>query len=133
MHYYDADITTEIVGTSIPATEHSVMCAYGAENEYETYKRLITVKFIRKGLFLLFSDTWDLWKVLSDIISPLKEDIMNREGKVVIRPDSGDPVEILCGKEIREFESEEALQDFSLRGVGKISPKDIVKIGMTHM
>ena len=43
------------------------------------------------------SDTWDLWKVLTDYLPRLKDTIANREGKVVIRPDSGDPVDILCG------------------------------------
>jgi nicotinamide phosphoribosyltransferase len=41
--YYGADIEKELVGCSIPATEHSVMCAGGMEDEFETYKRLIPV------------------------------------------------------------------------------------------
>lgn len=39
----------------------------------------------------------DLWKVLTQYLPQLKQEIINREGKVVIRPDSGDPVDILCG------------------------------------
>lgn len=94
--YYNADIEKGIVGTSINATEHSVMCAGGQESEYETYERLIN-KVHPNGMLSIVSDTWDLWSVLNDIIAPLKNDIVQRDGKVVIRPDSGDPVKILCG------------------------------------
>jgi nicotinamide phosphoribosyltransferase len=43
------------------------------------------------------SDTWDLWNVLTGTLPALHDDIMARDGKLVIRPDSGDPVDILCG------------------------------------
>lgn len=95
--YYNADVTKELVGTSIPATEHSVMCAGGdGENEFKTYERLITEVY-PKGFVSIVSDTWDLWSCIENIIKPLKDKIMVREGRVVIRPDSGDPVKILCG------------------------------------
>ena len=45
----------------------------------------------------IVSDTWDLWAVLTEVIPALKDDILARDGKVVIRPDSGDPVDIICG------------------------------------
>lgn len=93
--YYAANVETELVGTSIPATEHSVMCAYG-QDELSSYKRLIT-EIYPKGFVSIVSDTWDLWGVLRKVITPLKDTIMARDGKVVIRPDSGDPVKILCG------------------------------------
>lgn len=92
-NYYGA---SGFIGGSIPATEHSVMCAGGQQDEYETYKRLIT-QIYPKGFVSIVSDTWDLWNVLTDILPKLKHDIMNRDGRVVIRPDSGDPVEIICG------------------------------------
>lgn len=95
--YYYADIENNLVGTSIPATEHSVMCAGGeGRDEYSTYERLIT-KVYPSGFVSIVSDTWDLWSCICDIITPLRDKILEREGKVVIRPDSGDPVEILCG------------------------------------
>jgi nicotinamide phosphoribosyltransferase len=49
------------------------------------------------GILSIVSDTWDFWGVLTNIIKPLKDRIVKREGKVVIRPDSGDPVKIICG------------------------------------
>ncbi len=88
----------ELVGTSIPATEHSVMCANG-QDEYEVFKRMITEVY-PKGLVSIVSDTWDFWNIVGEIIPRLKEVIENRDGKVVIRPDSGIPEDILCGAHI---------------------------------
>lgn len=93
--YYGANMEKELTGTSIPASEHSVMCSHGL-NEYDTYKYLITEVY-PKGFVSIVSDTWDLWNVLDVVIRGLKDIIVAREGKVVIRPDSGDPVKIICG------------------------------------
>lgn len=95
--YYGADADKQMVGGSVPATEHSVMCMGTPEGEFETFKRLVTEVY-SKGVVSIVSDTWDLWTVLTDYLPRLKETIMARDGKVVIRPDSGDPVDILCGK-----------------------------------
>lgn len=115
--FYNANIEKELVGTSIPATEHSVMCANG-QNEYEVFKRMITEVY-PKGLVSIVSDTWDFWNIVGEIIPRLKEVIENREGKVVIRPDSGIPEDILCGTHIPDLTGskyvsnlEEAKQDF---------------------
>lgn len=82
--------------SSVPATEHSVMSAGGKDNEFETYKRLIT-EIYPHGIISIVSDTWNLWNVISDYLPILKDYILAREGKVVIRPDSGDPTSIVCG------------------------------------
>ena len=94
--YYGANVENELVGTSVPASEHSVMCAGGRDGELETFRRLIT-KVHPTGIVSIVSDTWDLWHVLSDTLPQLHDTIMARDGKLVIRPDSGDPVDILCG------------------------------------
>lgn len=91
--YYSADLT---IGGSVPATEHSVMCAGNQDGELETFRRLIEDVY-PTGVVSIVSDTWDLWKVLTEYIPALKEKILAREGKIVIRPDSGDPVKIICG------------------------------------
>lgn len=84
-----------LVGGSVAATEHSVMCAGGETGEMETFGRLL--ELYPSGIVSVVSDTWDLWKVLTEILPALKERIMGRDGKLVIRPDSGDPVDIICG------------------------------------
>lgn len=94
--FYKANIEKEVVGMSIPATEHSVMCSYGNASELELFKHLINDVY-PTGPFSVVSDTWDFWKVVGEYLPALKEDIMKRDGKVVIRPDSGNPVDIICG------------------------------------
>lgn len=94
---YNANVETELVGTSIPATEHSVMCAYG-QDEMASFERIITDVYPR-GFVSIVSDTWDLWHVLTKVLPSLKDAIMGRDGKLVIRPDSGDPADIICGTE----------------------------------
>jgi nicotinamide phosphoribosyltransferase len=97
-YYYNANIEEELVGASIPATEHSVMCAGGADNEFETIKRLITEVY-PSGPVSIVCDTWNLWDVLTKTLPALKDEIMARDGTVVVRPDSGNPVDIICGDE----------------------------------
>lgn len=94
--YYYADSDEELVGCSVPATEHSVMCMGTKDNEIDTFKRLIT-ELYPKGIVSIVSDTWDLWKVLDEYAPALKKEIEARDGKVVFRPDSGNPVDIICG------------------------------------
>lgn len=93
--YYGANVDKELVGASVPATEHSVMCMGSKDDEVGTFKRLLDL--YPKGILSVVSDTWDLWKVLTEYLPALKDQIMAREGKLVIRPDSGDPVDIICG------------------------------------
>ena len=92
--YYNGE--NDFVGCSVPATEHSVMCSGKKDDEFLTFKRLIT-EIYPTGILSIVSDTWDLWKVLTDYLPRLKNEILARDGKVVIRPDSGDPVDIVCG------------------------------------
>ncbi|SIH36044.1 putative nicotinate phosphoribosyltransferase [Mycobacteroides abscessus subsp. abscessus] len=84
-----------LIGASVPATEHSVMCAGGQEGELATFDRLLGL--YPEGIFSVVSDTWDLWRVLTEYLEERKEQILARPGKLVIRPDSGDPELILCG------------------------------------
>lgn len=99
--YYNADSDNELVGCSVPATEHSVMCAGGEIHEFDTFKRLLTEVY-PKGIVSIVSDSWDYWKVITDILPRLKNIIIEREkrnpgSKVVIRPDTGNPIDIICG------------------------------------
>ena len=104
-NYYNAKVEDECIGCSIPATEHSIMefNSYGTEDdEYNAFKRMIT-QVHPQGFVSIVSDTWNLWHVLTDTVPRLKEEILNRLGKVVIRPDSGDPCDIICGINTKTF------------------------------
>jgi len=103
--YYNANAEKELVGGSVAATEHSVMCMGTFGGEFETFKRLICDVY-PKGIVSIVSDTWDLWKVLTEYLPNLKDAIAQRQGKVVIRPDSGDPVDIICGNPNGKNENE---------------------------
>jgi nicotinamide phosphoribosyltransferase len=105
------------VGGSVNATEHSVMCAGSKDDEVETFRRLL--KTYPTGILSIVSDTWDLWKVCSKHVVTLKEEILARDGKLVIRPDSGDPVDILCGngKEVDAYNDVDGRERCESKGV----------------
>jgi nicotinamide phosphoribosyltransferase len=58
-----------------------------------------------KGILSIVSDTFDLWKLITEYLPANKEAIMARDGKLVIRSDSGDPVDIICGTNIVKVKS----------------------------
>lgn len=87
---------------SVPATEHSIMClGIALSSEEETFRRLL--KQYNTGIIAIVSDTEDYWNTITNIASNLKDDILARQPdsmglcKTVFRPDSGNPVEIVCG------------------------------------
>lgn len=105
--YYD-EVKTCI--NSVIASEHAIMCSLTGffimtnkgswekigNFEVETFRYLLQ-KF-PSGILSLVSDTWDLWRVITEYCVILKDEILARNGKLVIRPDSGDPVDIICGE-----------------------------------
>lgn len=95
--YYDADSDKELIGCSVAASEHSVICMGTQEKELETFRRLIT-EVHPSGIVSVVSDSWNLWTVLDEYAPALKQEIEARDGKVVFRPDSGNPADIICGK-----------------------------------
>ena len=83
------------VGASVPATEHSVMCIRGEQGELETFNAVLDA--FPTGIVSAVADGYDFFAVLTDILPQLKDRILARDGKLVIRPDSGDPVDIITG------------------------------------
>jgi len=134
--YYGANVEKELVAGSVPATEHSVMCMGGKEDEVETFRRLIT-KTYPKGIVSIVSDTWDFWNVITRYAQILKAEILARgedafgNAKVVFRPDSGDPVKILAGYRFVElpenYEGNWRQADYN--GLGCEDSIDVIKIG----
>ncbi|WP_100514153.1 nicotinate phosphoribosyltransferase [Mycobacteroides abscessus] len=94
-HNYPGTPDNALIGGSVPATEHSVMCANGQGGELQTFEHLLNL--YPSGIVSVVSDTWNLWQVLTEFLPALKGNILARDGKLVIRPDSGDPEKILCG------------------------------------
>lgn len=89
--YYDADINS--LAFSVPASEHSVMTALGEEGESDVYKRIL--EQYPTGIVSVVSDSYDIYRAVEKYIGEyFKEEILNREGVFVVRPDSGDPIEV---------------------------------------
>jgi len=89
MEYYNTD---EVVGFSIPASEHSTITSWGRENEVKAFENMID-KFAGEGkLYACVSDSFDIYKACSDLWgTALKDKIIASGGTLVVRPDSGDP------------------------------------------
>ncbi len=120
--FYNADVSKELIGASIPATEHSVQCSYA--DDYKYFDMLIS-KVYPQGFVSIVSDGYDFWNVVGNVLPKLKDKILARDGKTVIRPDSGIPELIVCGDPNGDTELErkgavEALWDIF---GGTITPK----------
>lgn len=131
--YYNANSDKELIGGSVAATEHSVACSTilnfvekvrvetnGAvvEDELmnladvEYVKHLITEVY-PEGIVSIVADSFDYWNTITNTARILKNIIMARNGKVVFRPDTGDPVKVVCGysgDEIVHLHNQNALE-----------------------
>lgn len=65
------------------------------------FQRLLSI--YKTGFFSYVSDTYNLWDVCSKILPMFKDQILARDGRVVVRPDSGDPCDIICGYNTKKF------------------------------
>ena len=114
--YYNADAQAKLVAGSVAATEHSVMSMGTQTDELETFRRLIEDVY-PSGIVSIVSDTWDLWQVLTEYLPALKDKVLARDGKVVVRPDSGDPVDIICGSLDSARDDDTPLSEHERKGV----------------
>ena len=130
--YYNSKNIKGSIGSSIPATEHSVAETNIIElmEDYKNGKvppkanidpiyqqckdwkprKIAELWYMERlfhvypnGFFSYVADTYNLWEVCSDILPVLKDRILSRNGKVVIRPDSGCPEDILCGLNTKTY------------------------------
>jgi nicotinamide phosphoribosyltransferase len=87
-NYYAAQ---KVYGLSIPATEHSICTLLGQPGELEIFKHVLDT--FPTGTIACVSDSYNIFRACEEYWGEeLKQQIMNREGTLVIRPDSGDPV-----------------------------------------
>jgi len=97
--YFYNEPEDEVCINSVNASEHSVSTTkIFTVGEQQMIADWLTE--FDKGILSIVSDTFDLWKLITEFLPANKEQIMSRDGKLVIRPDSGDPVDIICGKEL---------------------------------
>lgn len=89
-HYYN---TKEMLGYSVPASEHSVTCQWGKENELKFFKYLL--ENFGTGIVSAVSDTYNYYNAIENLWPQLKNQIQELSGRLVVRPDSGNPVVIV--------------------------------------
>ena len=119
--YYNADCEKELIGGSVAATEHSVACSTilnfvekirienaGTDNEViieDDLMNLADIEYVRhlitdvypEGVVSIVADSFDYWNTITNTSRVLKDVILKRDGKVVFRPDTGDPVKVVVG------------------------------------
>jgi nicotinamide phosphoribosyltransferase len=90
--YYAADMA----GFSIPASEHSTITVWGKDREVDAYRNMLKQFGGENNLVAVVSDSYDLWNAIDNLWGEvLKSEVIGNGGTLVIRPDSGDPVEVV--------------------------------------
>lgn len=93
--YYAAGCAENGIGRGGVSTEHSVMGAnYALDGDEITFVKRLLTELYPNTSFSMVSDTYDYWNMVENIIPACKKEIMGHNGKLLIRPDSGDMVEI---------------------------------------
>lgn len=93
---YFCDCTKEYVAYGSPSTEHSVMCSnYAIDGDEITLLRRLLTEIYPNTSFSAVLDSYDYWNVINNILPQLKTEIMNHNGCMLMRGDSGDCVEVV--------------------------------------
>lgn len=94
-YYYDADCSFNHIGVGAVSTEHSVMGAnYALDGDERTFVKRLLTELYPNSSFSMVSDTYDYWNMVRNILPSLKDEIMTHNGKLLVRPDSGDQYEV---------------------------------------
>jgi nicotinic acid phosphoribosyltransferase len=98
---YNCDVTKDSVAFGAISTEHSVMCSnFAVDGDEITHiKRLLTEIYPNHN-FSMVSDSYDYWRLVEELLPQCKDEILAHNGTLSIRGDSGDPVEVIAGKDI---------------------------------
>lgn len=86
-----------LIGASVPASEHSIHCSFGPTEQDELDYINNMMDLNPTGIVSVVSDAYDYFRMLTITLPKVKEKVLARDGKYVVRPDSGDPMKILCG------------------------------------
>jgi len=93
--YYCCNCEDNVVGYSAISTEHSVIASnFAVDGDEKTLLKRLLTEVYPNASFSFVSDTYDYWNLVTNILPELKEEILNHNGKLLVRPDSGDIVEI---------------------------------------
>lgn len=93
MDNYSASV---VPGFSIPAGEHSTYTSWGRENEAEAYRNMLKRYGGELKVFAAVSDSYDIYNAMENLWGgELRDEVIKSGSTVVIRPDSGDPLEVI--------------------------------------
>ena len=93
---YNCDCTKEPVAFGALSTEHSVMCSnFAMDGDEITHIRRLLTEVYPHQSFSMVSDSYDYWNLVDNILPQLKDEILAHDGCLLIRGDSGDPVEVV--------------------------------------
>lgn len=93
---YNCDCAKEAVAFGAISTEHSVMCSnYAIDGDEITFFHRLLTEIYPHRSFSVVSDSYDYWNVIDNILPQLKQEILNHDGCLLVRGDSGDPVQIV--------------------------------------
>lgn len=93
--YYDADCKNYGIGIGAVSTEHAVMGAnFAIDGDEVTFIRRLLNDLYPNTSFSMVSDTYDYWNLVNNLLPMVKDDVLKHNGKLLIRPDSGDIVDI---------------------------------------
>jgi nicotinamide phosphoribosyltransferase len=106
--YFYGEPENEVSINSVNASEHSV----STTKIFTVGEKQMIIDWLRdipNGIFSMVCDTFNTWEFIEYLKDPvINEMVNNRDGKLVVRPDSGDPVDILCGyNSLDEYELNE--------------------------
>ena len=87
---------SEMAGFSIPAAEHSTITSWGRDNEIEAYRNMLKNFAKPNALVAVVSDSWNIFEAVEKIWGEqLKQEVIDSGATIVIRPDSGEPIEVV--------------------------------------
>lgn len=87
--------SNKMLGNSVPAAEHSTITSWGKEHEVDAFRNML--EQFPEGIVAVVSDSYDIYHAVSQYWGKeLKDQVLNRNGTVVVRPDSGDPAVVVC-------------------------------------
>ena len=96
--YYNARCAENKIGLGAVSTEHSVMAAnFAIDGDEITFVKRMLTEIYPKTSFSMVSDTYDYWNMVNNIIPACRKEILAHNGKLLVRPDSGDMVSITIG------------------------------------
>ncbi len=102
---YCCDCTKEPVAFGSPSTEHAVMCSnYAVDGDEITFLRRLLTEIYPNASVSVVLDSYDYWNVIDNILPQIKEEILNHNGCMLMRGDSGDCVEVVTKTVFRLWE-----------------------------